>query len=91
MTDRIFKCECGGCAVEVSADNDALIYLTLWKRVYKPKFNPFSRLAQIICILRDGSPYVGDVVLSADTAMELGIHLAAVGGACKISDERSGQ
>ena len=79
--DKIFKCSCGCGGVEVAKWNDdceEYMYIEFLKRCHWSGRPLKTRLSLIWNLLRKGYYYDDDIVLSLETARELGEELIAL-------------
>jgi len=77
--DKIFKCTCGCGGVEVSYWNDEdVMFIEFLKRCHWSGRPLKKRLQMVWWLLRKGYYYDDDIVLSRETARELGEELIAL-------------
>lgn len=69
MKKEMIQCNCGSEALVLEYD-DGLVYLSIWERGF-PKRPFWNKVRMIWRIIRRGTPYGDQMVLSADECLEL--------------------
>jgi hypothetical protein len=77
--EKFFKCNCSAHAIQVlKFSNEEETYVSIWAAANHGKPGVWDRLAQCWKILRDGTPYGDEVVLSKQESFELSVYLREI-------------
>lgn len=77
--EKFFKCSCSAHAIQVlKFSGEEETYLSIWAAINHGKPGVWDRLAQCWKILRGGTPYGDEVVLSKKECLNLSSYLREV-------------
>ena len=80
--NKIYKCDCGCGGIEINTiteDGGEFIYIEFLKRTHR-HIGTKERLRMIWRLLRYGFYYDDDIILTKETANEIGTELIRLGG-----------